>query len=99
MPSALRGTRVGSCEWTGCALIGGVPFPSAPSLPSPWCPGRPGRQEPPLKKIDRTAEFFDQVTALPSFVAAAGGTVPGLRDRTVSEDESAIVPGPQGRCC
>ncbi|MGW0990707.1 DUF6192 family protein [Streptomyces sp. NPDC002486] len=46
---------------------------------------------PAVKKIDRTVEFLDLVTACHSFVAAAGRTVPGLRDRTLSEDEATIV--------
>lgn len=46
---------------------------------------------PAVRNIDRTVEFLDLVTACHSFVAAAGRTVPGLRDRTLSEDESAIV--------
>ncbi|MFE3640297.1 DUF6192 family protein [Streptomyces sp. NPDC059169] len=41
--------------------------------------------------IDRTVEFLDLVTACHSFVAAAGRTVPGLRDRTLSEGERVIV--------
>lgn len=45
---------------------------------------------PAVKKIDRTVEFLDLVTACHSF-AAAGRTVPGLRDRTLSEDEAGIV--------
>ncbi|MFF3350963.1 DUF6192 family protein, partial [Streptomyces sp. NPDC002779] len=39
----------------------------------------------------RSIEFLDLVTACHAFVAAAGRTVPGLRDRTLNEDESAIV--------
>ncbi|MEV6840987.1 DUF6192 family protein [Streptomyces sp. NPDC051133] len=46
---------------------------------------------PAVRNIDRTVEFLDLVTACHSFVAAAGRTVPGLRDRTLSEDERAIV--------
>ncbi|CAL9673495.1 hypothetical protein SUDANB105_07698 [Streptomyces sp. enrichment culture] len=50
---------------------------------------------PAVKKIDRTVEFLDLVTACHSFVAAAGRpagrTVPGLRDRALSEDEATIV--------
>ncbi|CAM5625064.1 hypothetical protein SCYAM73S_06863 [Streptomyces cyaneofuscatus] len=46
---------------------------------------------PAVRNIDRTVEFLDLVTACHAFVAAAGRTVPGLRDRTLSEDESTIV--------
>lgn len=46
---------------------------------------------PAVRHIDRTAEFLDLVTACHSFVAAAGRTVPGLRDRTLNEDERTIV--------
>ncbi|GGP78274.1 hypothetical protein GCM10010214_62210 [Streptomyces abikoensis] len=46
---------------------------------------------PAVKKIDRTVEFLDLVTACHSFVAAAGRTVPGLRARNLSEDEATIV--------
>lgn len=46
---------------------------------------------PAVKKIDRTVEFLDLVTACHSFVAAAGRAVPGLRDRTLGEDERTIV--------
>lgn len=46
---------------------------------------------PAVRNIDRTVEFLDLVTAFHSFVAAAGRTVPSLRDRTLSEDESTIV--------
>ncbi|MGY3061320.1 hypothetical protein ACVWZD_005565 [Streptomyces sp. TE3672] len=44
-----------------------------------------------MKKIDRTVEFLDLVTACRSFVAAADRTVPCLRDRTLSEDEATIL--------
>ncbi|MBL1109731.1 RacO protein [Streptomyces sp. 5-8] len=46
---------------------------------------------PAIRHIDRTVEFLDLVTACHSFVAAAGRTVPGLRDRTLSDDERTIV--------
>ncbi|MEO3768629.1 DUF6192 family protein [Streptomyces sp. B8F3] len=46
---------------------------------------------PAVKKIDRTVEFLDLVTACHSFVAAVGRAVPGLRDRTLGEDERTIV--------
>ncbi|MEJ1202890.1 MULTISPECIES: DUF6192 family protein [unclassified Streptomyces] len=46
---------------------------------------------PAVRHIDRTVEFLDLVTACHSFVAAAGRTVPGLRDRTLNDDERTIV--------
>ncbi|MGN5392579.1 DUF6192 family protein [Streptomyces sp. JL7001] len=46
---------------------------------------------PAVRQIDRTVEFLDLVTACHSFVAAAGRTVPGLRDRQLSDDERVIV--------
>ncbi|MEU1940868.1 DUF6192 family protein [Streptomyces coeruleorubidus] len=46
---------------------------------------------PAVKKIHRTVEFLDLVTACHSFVAAVGRAVPGLRDRTLGEDEATIV--------
>ncbi|MEU1853760.1 DUF6192 family protein [Streptomyces sp. NPDC019990] len=46
---------------------------------------------PAVRHIDRTVEFLDLVTACHSFVAAAGRAVPGLRDRTLGEDERMIV--------
>lgn len=46
---------------------------------------------PAVRHIDRTVEFLDLVTACHSFVAAAGRAVPGLRDRTLGEDERTIV--------
>ncbi|GII59074.1 hypothetical protein Pth03_74630 [Planotetraspora thailandica] len=46
---------------------------------------------PAVRRIDRTVEFLDLVTACHSFVAAAGRAVPGLRDRTLGEDERTIV--------
>ncbi|WP_215453322.1 DUF6192 family protein [Streptomyces sp. ATCC 21386] len=46
---------------------------------------------PAVRHIDRTAEFLDLVTACHAFVAAAGRTVPGLRDRTLVDDERTIV--------
>lgn len=44
-----------------------------------------------MKHIDLTVEFLDLVTACHSFVAASGRTVPGLRDRQLSDDERTIV--------
>ncbi len=46
---------------------------------------------PAVRHIDRTVEFLDLVTACHSFVAAAGRTVPGLRDCTLNDDERTIV--------
>ncbi|MFF9490613.1 DUF6192 family protein [Streptomyces sp. NPDC014676] len=46
---------------------------------------------PAVRAIDRSVEFLDLVTACHSFVAAAGRTVPGLRDRTLNDDERTIV--------
>lgn len=46
---------------------------------------------PVVKKLDRTVEFLDLVTACHAFVAAAGRAVPGLRDRELSADERAII--------
>lgn len=46
---------------------------------------------PAVRNIDRAVEFLDLVTAFHAFVAAAGRTVPGLRDRQLSEDERTIV--------
>lgn len=46
---------------------------------------------PAVRHIDRTVEFLDLVTACHSFVAAVGRAVPGLRDRTLGEDERTIV--------
>lgn len=46
---------------------------------------------PAVRHIDRTVEFLDLVTACHAFVAAAGRTVPGLRDRTLGDDERIIV--------
>ncbi|MER8073490.1 DUF6192 family protein [Streptomyces sp. NPDC094034] len=46
---------------------------------------------PAVRHIDRTVEFLDLVTACHSFVAAAGRAVPGLRDRTLDEDQRTIV--------
>ncbi|MFJ2196414.1 DUF6192 family protein [Streptomyces violaceusniger] len=46
---------------------------------------------PAVRHIDRTVEFLDLVTACHSFVAAAGRAVPGLRDRTLGDDERTIV--------
>ncbi|GAU71291.1 hypothetical protein SSP35_32_00200 [Streptomyces sp. NBRC 110611] len=61
--------------------------------------GRQAREEfentspvaPAVRHIDRTVEFLDLVTAWHAFVAAAGRAVPGLRDRTLAEDERTIV--------
>ncbi|MHA6762464.1 DUF6192 family protein [Streptacidiphilus sp. PAMC 29251] len=46
---------------------------------------------PAVRHIDRTVEFLDLVTACHTFVAAAGRAVPGLRDRTLGQDERTIV--------
>ena len=46
---------------------------------------------PAVRRIDRTVEFLDLVTACHTFVAAAGRAVPGLRDRTLGQDERTIV--------
>ncbi|MEV6978814.1 DUF6192 family protein [Kitasatospora sp. NPDC093806] len=46
---------------------------------------------PAIRRIDRSVEFLDLVTACHAFVAAAGRAVPGLRDRQLSSDEKAIV--------
>ena len=46
---------------------------------------------PAVRRIDRTVEFLDLVTACHSFVAAVGRAVPGLRDRTLDEDQRTIV--------
>ncbi|WP_337819384.1 DUF6192 family protein [Streptomyces werraensis] len=46
---------------------------------------------PAVRQIDRTMELLDRVTACHSFVAAAGRTVPGLRDRQLSDDERVIL--------
>lgn len=46
---------------------------------------------PTVRHIDRTVKFLHLVTACHSFVAAAGRAVPGLRDRTLGEDERTIV--------
>ncbi len=45
---------------------------------------------PAVRAIDRSVEFLDLVTACHSF-AAAGRTVPGLRDRTLNDYERTIV--------
>lgn len=46
---------------------------------------------PAIRKIEKTVEFLDLVTACHAFVAAAGRTVPGLRDRQLADDERTIV--------
>jgi hypothetical protein len=46
---------------------------------------------PAVRNIDRTVEFLDLVTACHAFVAAAGRTVPGLRDKQLGEDERTVV--------
>ncbi|MFI5672237.1 DUF6192 family protein [Streptomyces sp. NPDC051704] len=46
---------------------------------------------PAVKRIDRTVEFLDLVTACHAFVAACGRAVPGLRDRQLSDDEKVII--------
>ncbi|MGW6463942.1 DUF6192 family protein [Streptomyces rubiginosohelvolus] len=44
-----------------------------------------------VRSIDRSVEFLDLVTACHAFVAASGRTVPGLRDRQLSDDEKVLV--------
>jgi len=44
-----------------------------------------------VRHIDRAVEFLDLVTTCHTFVDAAGRAVPGLRDRTLGEDERVIV--------
>lgn len=46
---------------------------------------------PAVRRIDRAIEFLDLVGACQAFVAASGRIVPRLRDRTLSQDEQAIV--------
>ncbi|WP_285544152.1 DUF6192 family protein [Streptomyces lavendulae] len=46
---------------------------------------------PAVKRIDRTVEFLDLITACHAFVAACGRVVPGLRDRQLGEDERVII--------
>ncbi|MEU1450487.1 DUF6192 family protein [Streptomyces mirabilis] len=46
---------------------------------------------PAIRAIDRSVEFLDLVTACHAFVAAAGRTVPGLRDRQLGDDERVLV--------
>ncbi|TDC76422.1 DUF6192 family protein [Streptomyces hainanensis] len=48
---------------------------------------------PAVRRIERSVEFLDLVTASHAFVAAAGRVVPGLRDRQLGGDERAIVRG------
>ncbi|MFI0242997.1 DUF6192 family protein [Streptomyces sp. NPDC016845] len=61
--------------------------------------GRQARQEfeethelaPAIRRFERTAEFLDLIAACHAFVAKAGRTVPGLRDRRLGEDERDLV--------
>ncbi|MGV2918282.1 DUF6192 family protein [Streptomyces alfalfae] len=61
--------------------------------------GRQAREEfeethelaPAIKHFKRSAEFLDLITACHAFVAKAGRTVPGLRDRRLGEDERDLV--------
>ncbi|MFF3624953.1 DUF6192 family protein [Streptomyces sp. NPDC002467] len=46
---------------------------------------------PVVKRIDRSVEFLDLVTACHVFVAASGRVVPGMRDRQLSSAERAII--------
>ncbi|MFG3223939.1 DUF6192 family protein [Kitasatospora sp. NPDC048194] len=46
---------------------------------------------PVIRKIDRSVEFLDLVTACHAFVAAAGRVVPGLRDRQLGDDEQSVI--------
>jgi len=46
---------------------------------------------PVVRQLQRTSEFLDLATACHSFVATAGRVVPGLRGRTLSEDERALI--------
>jgi hypothetical protein len=46
---------------------------------------------PAVRRIDRSVEFLDLVTACHAFVAAAGRVVPGMRDRQLGDDERTIV--------
>nr|WP_306334752.1 DUF6192 family protein [Streptomyces sp. KL118A] len=56
----------------------------------------PHELAPILKRFERTAEFLDLITARHAFVAKAGRTVPGLRDRRLGEDERDLVHRPCG---
>lgn len=61
--------------------------------------GRQAREEfertspvaPAIRRIDRSVEFLDLITACHAFVAASGRVVPGMRDRQLSNDEKVIV--------
>ncbi|MER6319091.1 DUF6192 family protein [Streptomyces sp. NPDC001581] len=44
-----------------------------------------------MKRIDRSVEFLDLITACHAFVAASSRVVPGMRDRQLSSDEKAII--------
>ncbi|MFF7249876.1 DUF6192 family protein [Embleya sp. NPDC008237] len=46
---------------------------------------------PAVRRIERSVEFLDLVTACHAFVAAAGRVVPGMRDRQLGDDERTIV--------
>ncbi|MCX5206063.1 DUF6192 family protein [Streptomyces sp. NBC_00237] len=61
--------------------------------------GRQAREEfeqssdlaPAIRRFERTAEFLDLVGACHTFVATTHRVVPGLRGRTVCEDEKAVL--------
>lgn len=61
--------------------------------------GRQAREEyertselaPAVKRFERAVEFLDLVGACHAFVATAGRVVPGLRGRSMSEDEKAVL--------
>lgn len=46
---------------------------------------------PAIRKIDRSVELLDLVTACHAFVTASGRVVPGRRDRQLSDDERVII--------
>ncbi|MFI1677352.1 DUF6192 family protein [Streptomyces sp. NPDC020607] len=52
---------------------------------------RENEAAPAIRHFERTAEFLDLITACHAFVAKAGRTVPGLRDRQLGEDERTLV--------
>ncbi|MFD9819416.1 DUF6192 family protein [Streptomyces violascens] len=61
--------------------------------------GRQAREEyertselaPVIRHFERTAEFLDLVGACHTFVATTNRVVPGLRGRTLSDDEKAVL--------
>ncbi|MFI6056127.1 DUF6192 family protein, partial [Streptomyces violascens] len=61
--------------------------------------GRQAREEfeqsselaPVIRRFERTSEFLDLVGACHSFVAITNRVVPGLRGRTVGEDEKSLL--------